>query len=148
MPTIFFVPGAWIAHAFYQPFLQALTAAGYNVHYAGHPSSDQVNPSTADCKTDADEIAKELRQAVEGNGEDVLVMMHSYGVMPGAAAAVGLAKPERAQQGKMGGVIGLVFIGAFVVPEGLGCAGLQGGSLSPWIMFDKVKHPYPFWSTR
>lgn len=148
MPTVFFVPGAWITPGFYQPFLQALTAAGYNVHYAGYPSLDPVSPSTADCNTDADEIAKELRRIVEDNGEDVLMIMHSYAGMPGAAAAVGLAKSEREKQGKPGGVIGLVFIGAFVVPEGLTCAGLQGGNLPQWILLDKVKYSLLSYSKR
>jgi hypothetical protein len=59
--------------------------------------------------------------------------------MPGAAAATGLTKSQRAQEGKVGGIIGLLFLGAFVVPEGLSCAGLQSGNLPPWILLDQVK---------
>ncbi|THC88927.1 hypothetical protein EYZ11_011628 [Aspergillus tanneri] len=136
MTTILFVPGAWITPAFYQPFLQALTDARYDVRYANYPSLDPKDPSAADCLADTKAIASVLTPIVEDECKDVLVLMHSYAGMPGAAAAAGLAKSQRAQKGKTGGVIGLLFLGAFVVPESLSCAGLQGGNLPPWILLD------------
>ncbi|PYH90963.1 alpha/beta-hydrolase [Aspergillus ellipticus CBS 707.79] len=137
MTTIVFIPGAWITPALYQPFLEALAKTGYNVHYADYPSLDPMNPSTADCKTDTEVLTKILHTLVEEEGQDVLLMMHSYAGMPGAGAACGLAKSERTQQNKPGGIVGLIFIAAFLVPEGLSCAGLQGGNLPPWILLDK-----------
>jgi hypothetical protein len=143
MTTILFIPGAWITKAFYEPFLQALTTAGYDVRYAGYPSLDpkDSDPSTIDCHADTEAITAVLRSLVEDEGKDVLLFMHSYAGMPGAAAATGLAKSQRAQEGKVGGVIGLLFLGAFVVPKGLSCAGLQGGNLPPWILLDQVGGP-------
>lgn len=141
MTTILFVPGAWITKAFYEPFLQALTIAGYDVRYGGYPSLDPKDPSTTDCHADTEAITAVLRPLVEDEGKDVLLFMHSYAGMPGAAAATGLAKSQRTQEGKVGGVIGLLFLGAFVVPEGLSCAGLQGGNLPPWILLDQVGGP-------
>ncbi|KAJ5364911.1 uncharacterized protein N7496_010624 [Penicillium cataractarum] len=137
MTTVLFVPGAWLARAFYEPFLQALTVAGHDVRYASYPSLDPKDPCTTDCHADAKAIAAVLHRLVEDEGKDVLLFLHSYAGMPGAAAATGLAKSERAQEGKVGGVIGLLFLGAFVVPEGLSCAGLQGGNLPPWILLDQ-----------
>ncbi|KAK4869228.1 hypothetical protein LT330_006228 [Penicillium expansum] len=137
MTTILIVPGAWIAPAFYRPFIQALTVAGYDVHFAGYPSFNPEDPSATTCQTDADAITVPLKSLVEDEGKDVLVFMYSYGGMPGAAAATGLAKSQRAQEGKPGGVIGLLFLASFIVPEGLSCAGLQGGNLPPWILVDQ-----------
>ncbi|KAH2290826.1 hypothetical protein KXW02_003058 [Aspergillus fumigatus] len=137
MTTIVFVPGAWITPEFYHPFFDALTKAGCPVRCAGYPSLDPADPTSTDCKADSDAIASVIRPLVEGEGRDVLLVMHSYAGMPGAAAAKGLAKTERMQQGKSGGIVGLVFIAAFLVPEGLSCAGLQGGNLPPWILMDK-----------
>jgi pimeloyl-ACP methyl ester carboxylesterase len=142
MTTILFVPGAWITKAFYEPFLQALTIAGYDVRYGGYPSLDPKDPSTTDCHADTEAIAAVLRPLLDDEGKDVLLFMHSYAGMPGAAAATGLAKSQRAQEGKVGGVIGLLFLGAFVVPEGLSCAGLQGGNLPHWILLDQVGGPF------
>lgn len=138
MTTILIVPGAWIAPAFYRPFIQALIVAGYYVHFAGYPSFNPEDPSTTTCQTDADAITAPLKSLVEDEGKDVLVFMYSYGGMPGAAAATGLAKSQRAQEGLPGGVIGLLFLASFIVPEGLSCAGLQGGNLPPWILVDQV----------
>ncbi|PYI04742.1 alpha/beta-hydrolase [Aspergillus sclerotiicarbonarius CBS 121057] len=137
MATIVFVPGAWITPDFYQPFLNACTAAGYPVHYADYPSLDPVDPTVADCKTDTEVIRKTLHKLVEEDGRDIILVMHSYAGMPGAAAALGLAKSQRLGQGQAGGVVGMVFLAAFLVPEGLSCAGLQGGNLPPWILLDK-----------
>ena len=139
MTTILVVPGAWITKAFYEPFLHALTVAGYDVHYAGYPSLDPKDPTRSDCQADTEAITAVLRPLVENEGKDVLLFLHSYAGMPGAAAATGLAKSQRTQSGQAGGVIGLLFLGAFVVPEGLSCADLQGGHLPPWIVQDQVK---------
>ncbi|GLA31705.1 hypothetical protein AnigIFM63326_010385 [Aspergillus niger] len=139
MTTVVVIPGAWLTPDFYQPFLNALNLAGYRTHLAGYPSLNPSNPATADCQTDSDAIQRELRNLVEDENQDVVLLMHSYAGMPGASAACGLSKVERRQQGKSGGIVGLIFLAAFVVPEGHSCAGLQGGQLPPWILLDKVR---------
>lgn len=138
MTAIALIPGAWISLSFYQPFSAALASAGLPVHLVNYPSLHPSDPSAADCATDAAAIKENLRVLVENEGKDVVLLMHSYAGIPGAAAATGLAKSRRSQQGKSGGIVGLIFIGAFVVPEGLSCAGLQGGDLPAWILLDKV----------
>lgn len=137
MSAILFVPGAWIAPAFYRPFLQALTVAGYDIHFAGYPSFNPEDSTITTCQADTDAITVALKSLVEDEGKDVIVFMYSYGGMPGAAAATGLAKSQRAQEGKAGGVIGLLFLAAFLVPEGLSCWGLREGTLPPWILVDQ-----------
>ncbi|RAK99401.1 alpha/beta hydrolase [Aspergillus ibericus CBS 121593] len=137
MTTVVVIPGAWLTPDFYQPFLTALTQAGYRAHLAGYPSLNPSDPATADCQADSDAIQRELRTLVEDDGQDVVLLMHSYAGMPGASAARGLSKLERQQQGLAGGILGLIFLAAFVVPEGHSCAGLQGGNLPPWILLDQ-----------
>ncbi|OJJ70087.1 hypothetical protein ASPBRDRAFT_181694 [Aspergillus brasiliensis CBS 101740] len=137
MTTVVFVPGAWITPSLYQPFLDSLNKAGYSVSYADYPSLEPADPVKADCQADTEAIAKTLHNLVEEEARDVLLVMHSYAGMPGAAAARGLAKSQRSKENKKGGVLGLIFIAAFVVPEGLSCAGLQGGNLPPWILLDQ-----------
>lgn len=138
VPTILFIPGAWFCPSVYQPFVHALTEIGYDVRYADYPSLNPLNPVTTDVKADADDIASVLRPIVENEGKDVLLVMHSYAGMPGAAAATGLSKLRRNEEGKPGGVVGLVFLGSFVVSESWSCAGLQGGALPSWILLDQV----------
>lgn len=142
MATIVLSPGAWISTSFYQDFANIFMASGHPVHFAPYPSLNPADPKTADCKHDADAISKILRPLVEDQGRDVVLVMHSYAGMPAAAAASGLSKTKRMKEAKKGGIIGLVFIAAFLVPEGLTCAGLQGGKLPHWIIQDKVSETY------
>lgn len=114
MTTILLVPGAWITPAAYDPFLQALKGAGYDARCAAYPSLDPEEPSKHDCQSDSEAIAATLRPIIEEEGKDVVLFLHSYAGMPGAAAAVGLSRSQRAQEGKSGGVVGLIFIGAFI----------------------------------
>jgi hypothetical protein len=136
--TIVLVPGAWLTPAFYEPFLNAVSEAGHPTHCAEYPSLNPADPTRADCKSDADAIIQTLHHLIEDEARDILLVMHSYAGMPGAGAARGLSKSERVKQGKSGGVVGLVFIAAFIVPDGVSCSGLQGGNLPGWILLDKV----------
>ncbi|KAF3480140.1 uncharacterized protein GIQ15_05487 [Arthroderma uncinatum] len=135
-PTIAVVPGAWIPQHFYSPYLHTLEKAGFETRFTGYPSLAPTDPSKADCATDTVAIRDVLQPLVEDEGKDVVLVMHSYAGMPGSAAAKGLSKTERSQAGKLGGILGMIFIAAFLVPEGLSCAGAQGGSLPPWILLD------------
>ncbi|KAI9925301.1 hypothetical protein MW887_006228 [Aspergillus wentii] len=137
-PTIILIPGAWLTPTFYQPFLRTLTSAGYPTHYAAYPSLDPSNPHTADCQTDTNAITTTTTPFIDA-GQDVILFMHSYAGMPGSAAAAvtDLAKPSRSRQGKKGGILGLVFLAGFLVPEGVSCTGAQGGNLPNWILLDQ-----------
>ncbi|KAJ5193259.1 hypothetical protein N7449_009401, partial [Penicillium cf. viridicatum] len=101
------------------------------------PSFNPEDPTTTSCQADIHTITVTLKSLVEDEGKDVLVFMYWYGGMPGAAAPTGLAKSQRSQEGKAGGAIGLLFLAAFLVPEGFSCRGLQGGNLPPWILADQ-----------
>lgn len=70
--------------------------------------------------------------------------MHSYGGCPGAMAAKGLSKAEMPAASRKGGIIGLIFICAFVAQEGQSLIGsLPGKKLDPWVV-DYVSIFFPF----
>lgn len=54
------------------------------------------------------------------SGSDVLVVMHSYAGISGTDAMAGLSVQERKAGGKSNGVIGLVYLCAFMLAEGEG----------------------------
>ncbi|OJK03055.1 hypothetical protein ASPACDRAFT_1853617 [Aspergillus aculeatus ATCC 16872] len=139
-PIIAFIPGAWLTPAFYQPFLSTLTeTTTLPTEHIPYPSLDPNpdDPATAaDVQTDTTAIRTRLRTLIESQGREVILVMHSYAGMPGAAAASGLSKAARHRAGKPGGVVGMIFVAAFLVPEGVSCAGLQGGALPRWILLD------------
>ena len=49
-----------------------------------------------------------------------MVLAHCYGDIPAAGAVHGLSTIIRKQEGKKGGIVGLVYMSAFVVLEGAG----------------------------
>ena len=138
-PTVVVLPGAWIPLAGYATILRELRASCYQAQITAYPSLDPADPSKADCAADAIHIVENaLKPLIEQDGKDVLLVMHSYASMPGIAAAKGYSKAQRVSGNKKGGVIGLVCLSAFLVPEGVSCSGAQGGSLPPWILLDTV----------
>jgi len=51
-------------------------------------------------------------------GKDAVVLLHSYGGIPGSAALKGLGKAGRAKASKHGGVVRLVYVCSFALREG------------------------------
>lgn len=144
-PTVLLVPGAWLRSSTYHAFLNLLQAAGYPTLYASYPSLDPADPFTADCAADSLSVrAKVLLPLIEAQGKDVVLVMHSYGGIPGSVAAHGLDKVQRMKEGRQGGVLGLIFVSGFVVEEGASVADGQGGSLPPWVKENNVIFPSSF----
>lgn len=135
-PTIVVVPGAWHPRSCFERFLHQLHEASYSAVVAALPSVDPVDASTADCASDARSIREQhILPAINERGEDILIVAFSYGGIPASGAATGLHKLTRASQGKCGGVVGLVLVSAFVIPEGK-C--LVQGKRAPMV---RVDHP-------
>ena len=67
------------------------------------------------------------------------MIAHSYGGIPAAGAVYGLSKTTRRQDGKKGGVIGLIYVSAFVVPKGRSLVEFLGGKHAPYLIPDQVK---------
>ncbi len=134
-PTIALVPGAWHSPIQYSELIVLLRARGYPVVTQRNPSCDSSNPNAESVLADATSIRANLLMPHINAGKDVVLAMHSYGGCPGAAAAKGLSKAELAAQGKKGGIIGLLFICAFVAKEGDSLLSkLPGNVFDPWVI--------------
>ncbi|PYI09347.1 alpha/beta-hydrolase [Aspergillus sclerotiicarbonarius CBS 121057] len=130
-PTIVLVPGAWCTPIIYDPLRAILTSRGLPSISPAHPSIGAEPPS----KTLADDVAhlrSELVALIE-EGKDVVVVLHSYGGVVGSGAVEGLGKAERAQQGKQGGVVLVVYMTAFVLPKGVSLVDMLGGQFLPFM---------------
>ncbi|OOF92058.1 hypothetical protein ASPCADRAFT_509554 [Aspergillus carbonarius ITEM 5010] len=130
-PTIVLVPGAWCTPIIYDPLRAILTSRGLSSISPAHPSIGAEPPS----KTLADDVAhlrSELVALIE-EGKDVVVVLHSYGGVVGSGAVEGLGKEQRAQQGKQGGVVLVVYMSAFVLPKGMSLLDMLGGRFLPFM---------------
>ena len=134
-PIIALVPGAWHSPVHYSELIALLGASGYQVVSKRNPSCDSSNPNAQSVASDAASIRNELLLPPINDGRDVILAMHSYGGCPGATAAKGLSKAEVAARGRRGGIIGLLFICAFVAKEGDSLLSvLPGQVFDPWVI--------------
>ena len=139
-PTILVLPGAWLNPSTYDAFISRLQHLSFPTAYASYPSLDPANPATADAANDTEAVLKgSLLPLVADEGKDVVIVMHSYGGVPGSSAARGLSKAQRSGEGKSGGVVGLIHVSGFVLPGGASVADGQGGNLPGWVKQNEVR---------
>ena len=101
-PTLVIVHGASHTGEHFVPLANALQAAGFtNVYNLTLPSAGS-KPAVTSFDPDAAHIRDTVTKCVD-NGEDVAVIMHSYGGAPSCEAVRGLSKEDRAKEGKTGG---------------------------------------------
>ncbi|PVH94790.1 alpha/beta-hydrolase, partial [Periconia macrospinosa] len=135
LPTIVLIPGAWHSPQHYTPLIDALRAQKYEVVSERLPSVDSAAPRDQSVAKDSAFIKDALLLPIINKEKDVLLLMHSYGGCPGADAAKGLSKAEREAVGKKGGIMGLVFMCAFVAAEGDSLKSkLPGQVYDPWVL--------------
>ena len=118
-PTIVLIPGSFCSAAL---LWDAVVDKLHNVGYDTLAIELQTvsPPSTAPAKTMADDAAHihGIVEALANDGKEVLVVMSSYGGIPGTQAVKNLTQKERQEQGKGGGVTGLVYVSSLLVNEG------------------------------
>ena len=121
-PTIVLVPGAWHHSAHYAPVTTRLETAGYEVKALDLPSAgtNGSEPSNVGDHTPDVQLISSTIQAAADAGNDVVVVMHSAGGVTGSEGTKGLSKADRSAAGKPGGVIRMVYLTAFAMPEGEG----------------------------
>ena len=115
-PTVVWVPGLLHTPEHFQPIISALAEVSIPSLAFSLPSVGAGAPTHAPY----DDL-KQLQTMLEGlvdQGKEVLLISHSYGGVPACQAIRGLQRSERARNGQPGGIIRIVFMGAFVLKEG------------------------------
>ena len=133
-PVIALVPAAWHSPVHYQEFTHRLNTAGYDTVSQRLPSCGSLDPNEQSVATDAAFISRNLLLPPINTGKDLVLIMHSYGGGPGGVAANGLSKADRQAAGLPGGIIGLIFISAFVAEEGKTLLSGSGGKFASWVI--------------
>ncbi|KAL8632007.1 hypothetical protein Q9189_002271 [Teloschistes chrysophthalmus] len=119
-----------------ESYASHLRKAGYATHIAALPTFDSTDVNTS-CAADTDAVRRQLLSFLEVDGSDNVVFAHSYGGIPGGGAAVGLSKSIRSQNSQKGGVLGLMYMSAFIIPEGADLSESLGGRKPPYILQDQ-----------
>lgn len=125
-PTLVLIPGAWHVAEHYDLLTPLLEKEGYTCHALTLPSVG-ANPALTSLDPDVQTIRKHVIALLD-EGKDVVVVMHSYGGIPGGSAMRGLSKTDRQKAGeKGGGVVGLVYICSWMIDEGMSMIEARGG---------------------
>ena len=133
-PTFLLVPGAWLQPSIYSSVIDNLSAHGYPTVGLPLPSAGAMPPNTS-FNEDVSAIRASLTKLVETEEKEVILVVHSYTGMPGTEAPKGLGRKVRQEKGLKGGVVRLVFIMAFAMPEGF--QPTAGGAQMPeWMKVD------------
>ncbi|KAF2731454.1 alpha/beta-hydrolase [Polyplosphaeria fusca] len=115
-PTFLLIHGAWHTPHCWTRLTPLLTAAGHQVLAPQMPTSGSVPPVRtwdADITTICDAVRSLAQQ-----GRDIVVVLHSNAGITGSTALHGFDKASCAAQGWSGGVVRIVYVAAFMVPEG------------------------------
>lgn len=107
--------GAWHTPRCWDRLIAQLDSAGYTSVAPALPSSGS-NPPTPDWSLDIEIIRDTVSDLIQE--QDVVVVTHSFSGMTGGTAMEGLDKGASLARGLKGGVVRMVYIAAFLVPEG------------------------------
>lgn len=119
-PSIILVPGSFARPEFYDPIVDVVKSHGYSIRALHLPSvgleAGPVGPPPS-MYDDAAFIAREVEKLAD-EGNDILLVAHSYGGVPATESLKGLSKEERAKSGKAGGVVRLAYLTCLVPAVG------------------------------
>ncbi|KAG9188051.1 hypothetical protein G6011_01974 [Alternaria panax] len=116
-PTILIIPGSWHKPQSYTKLRHALTSAGFDVLVPELPSTNGFRPPDANLTTDTTHVRSVIEDLVK-NGDEMIVVMHSYGGQIGTSTVSGLGFRRRQEAGLNGGIRDLVYMSACAVSEG------------------------------
>jgi hypothetical protein len=136
-PTIVLVPGCWHIPAHYQELIDLLQNAGHPIEFANLPSLNPIDAPRQTVTADIDAVRQKILSQVN-QGNDVILLSHSYGGCAGGAAAKGLSPAERPDSGA---VIGLVWFAGYLVQENHSVVQTAAEPL-PWVTDEASEHPF------
>ncbi|MCJ1312695.1 hypothetical protein MMC25_006371 [Agyrium rufum] len=106
-PEILFVPGAWHVAEHFSPVVAALEGRGYVARAVTLPSVGAERPLSSRDQ-DVAAIRNAVSQLVEDESKEVVLVLHSYGGMPGSESLRGLGQLEREKEVLLAGSYGML----------------------------------------
>lgn len=117
-PAILIIPGSFHPPELWAGVEGPLRKQGYKVTTIDIKSNKQFPEVHEDIfQKEVADIRKHVEKLLN-TGEDLLLVMHSYGAIPATDALEGLAKSQRLAAGQKNGIVGLVYMCAFMMWEG------------------------------
>ena len=117
-PTLIFSPGAWHTGASFKPTTDALNKEGFNCIALDLPCIGSELKGLApqqDWSEDVSHIRNAILDQLDGQGANVVLIVHSYSGTVGSEACKGLDEASRRKEGKETCVAALVYLSAIVL---------------------------------
>ncbi|KAF2108728.1 Alpha/beta hydrolase fold-1 [Lophiotrema nucula] len=115
-PVFVLIHGAWHTPHCWTKLIPELQKHGYEAVAPQMPSS--ATPPAKDWDQDIETIRSTVTKLAKDHGRDIIMALHSNAGMTGGTALEGLSKDECVKNGWKGGVVRLVYICGYIVPEG------------------------------
>lgn len=112
-PQIVVIPGAWHGPFYFDAVKKTLSTHGYTIHTTQMPAVGNPTPCS-DLSEDYGALHKLVDTAIGPNGNDVIVICHSWGGIVTTGGLQGYSKIEREKEGKKGGVVRLGYMTSFM----------------------------------
>ena len=140
-PTIVFVHGAWQDTSCFDIIRAQLSTYDYQSTAVPLPSTGASNPSQQTHLEDVTAIRNTLEQLILVGENDVLLVLHSYGGIPGCGGIEGLDKSTRKSMGGRGGIVGCVFIAAIMPLKGQSVSDVLKDWEFPYMTMEVSQYP-------
>lgn len=140
-PAVVMAQGSWHTPTHYADLVIQIQKTGITKVMSPHLPSARLTKTpfptheTFGFQEDATFLRAEVERLADA-GHPILLMMHSSGGLVGNNACEGLLWPQRQTAGKPGGVIHLIYFGAFLFRKGTAIATPFDGVLPPWLEED------------
>lgn len=122
----------------YYPLVDAIKALGYDVYVNNLPSATRHPPEEPASLEEDAAFFRGIIEKIADKGKDVIVVMHSYGGAVGTEAVKDVGKEERQKNGKVGGVVRLIYMTAVVLPVGMSLKSKNGDPPPGLVEMGKV----------
>ncbi|GMG41245.1 unnamed protein product [Aspergillus oryzae var. brunneus] len=123
----------WEGPTVFNPVSTLLTASNLKTETATLPSTGTISSGSPSLKDDVLAVRTHIEKLVQ-QGEDVLLALHSAGGFIGSEAMEGFSRKDREERGLSGGVVGIAFVAAAIVEEGM-CMGICPLVLRRFVLF-------------
>lgn len=141
-PHLVFLHGAWHSPAYFAKITSLLQEHLYVIHARQLPGVGV--PPLWNPPTDLSEDIAAARSLVDyaiADGNDVVVVCHSWGGIVAGSALVGYSKEEREHRGLKGGVVRVGYMCAFMMDEGASLQSGGGEEYPPWTEVEVMPRP-------
>ncbi|RGP77253.1 hypothetical protein FLONG3_4768 [Fusarium longipes] len=132
-PTLVIVPGSFGPAKMYDVFVETLNRHDIKSVVISTPSvGRKQNRPPATMSDDAEEISNVVSKLLD-QGDQVVMMTHSYGGIPGTQSLKTISRKAREAEGKQGGVDKIIYLTSMVLQPGMSNFEAFGGAMPDFL---------------